>query len=367
MISVSLNPTISKKPIADSVDFKSSSVSHKSKPIAISLRKSVRKQKILPRFEIEFFDFDYKFAFDIVEIEGDLSSGEIVLYLKFSGNIIQITLSGEWCDNEGLHINDYGFGIEKSGKTPIDVFLINTLWAMLNLSAKVKINIPDFKQEATMSFDMNVNEISEFLQTGQIAYRLMVIEKTFKIKLPFPKFVDGKEVENIAFCYHAVVEREFDWLCNNLTFFPLSTNEYADLLPPTNSSFPLTFPTQDENRYIFGHLLNLKQLIVEVAQAIVVNYEEARQKMLALSGESVEVIIKSVTGKMRYKTINTPTLPKNAFSREIQKLIDLEEQLDSVCFEKYLDSFSNAFEDLTDEQVQAVTERPILEEEAFNF
>ena len=353
----------------DGAEFKSLSISHQSKPIAISLRKakSIQKQRTLPCCEIEFCDFSSKFIFEIIEIEGDFPSNELALYLKFDENVLKITLSGNWRD-KGLYLTHYGFSVAKQGETPTAVFLLKTLWAMLGLSSKVKVKIPVLNQEATMYFDNNLNEISDFLQDRQIAYRLMVIEKTLKVSLPLPNgFISGVDIENIAFCYKAIVEREFDWLCNTLTFFPFSTAENADLLPPTNSSFPLTFPTQDEIRVIFGYSLNLKKILIEIDKAIVVNYEEAQQKLLALNGEPVEVIVKSGNGKMRYKAINVPTLSKNAFSREIQKLIDLEEKLDSMYFEKYLNSFSNAFEGLTDEQIQAITERPDLEEEAFNF
>jgi hypothetical protein len=369
MITVSRNSTLNKPPFINDAEFKSLSISHQSKPIAISLRKakSIRKQRTLPHCEIEFFDFGSKFIFEIIEIEGELPSTELGLYLKFDDNVIKITLSGEWNDDEGLYVKNFGFDVGQQGETPNSVFLLKTFWIMLGLSVKLKIKIPVLNQEATMSFDTDLKAISELLQTRQIAYRLMVIEKTYGIRLSVPQFIEGRDIENIAFCYKAIIERKFEWFCDTLTFFPLSTTEYIDLLPPTNSLFLLTFPTQNETRIIFDRSLNLGQLFIEIDQAMVVNYEEARQKLLALNGAPVEVIVKSMNGKMRYKAINVPILPKNAFSREIQQLIDLEEKFDSMFFDKYINSFSNAFEGLTDVQIQAITERPDLEEEAFNF
>ncbi len=334
--------------------------------------KEISNQKQLSsRFEVVFPDFDSSFDFEIIKIFQNLESNNIIFYLKLSKSlIIKAILSGYWTQQKDpeFYLQKFDIELEKKDETPVTVFLVSTFWAMLSLGEKVVFSIPNSDFNFTNSFDLPLDEIGILLQERQIAYRLMVIEKALKTSLPFPDGgIDSRDIENITFCCNAIVEREFDWLCKRLTFFPLSTTEYSDLLPPTNSPFLLTFPTGNEKKAIFGRSINLGQLLIEIDQAVVANYEEAKQKFLLLNGEPVEIVVKSMNGKMRFKTINVPTLSKNAFSREIQKLIDLEEKLDSMYFEKYLNSFSNAFEGLTDEQIQAITERPMLEEEAFNF
>ena len=86
MITVSETLTPTAVPfISNGTDFKSSSISNQSKPIIIPRRdkfKLIDKQKISHRFEIEFPDFDYKFSFEIIDIKGEVSASEIVLYLK---------------------------------------------------------------------------------------------------------------------------------------------------------------------------------------------------------------------------------------------------------------------------------------------
>lgn len=330
---------------------------------------STRKQ-ISSSFEATFTDFNYTFNFEI--ISQSLEDNNVIFYLKLFDIVdIKVTLTGYWTKqkNPNFSVRTFNIEVEKNYETPISVFLLSTFWAMLNLSKSVKFNIPDSNYSLSSNFNHSLNKISDFLQDRQISYRLMVIEKALKVSLPLPNgFISGIDIENIAFCYHAIIKREFDWVFSKtLTFFPNSTLDNSDLLPATNSAFPLTFPTKEEIRVIFGHSLNLRQLCIEIDQAIVVNYEEAKQKMIALTGEPVEIIVKSANGKMRYKSINVPALPQNAFNNEIQNLIDLEEKLNSVYFETYLNSFSNAFEGLSEEEIQAVTERPSLDEEAFNF
>lgn len=322
MITVSRNSTLNRQPFINGAEFKSLSISHQSKPIAISLRKakSIQKQQTLPHCEIEFLDFDSKFIFEIIEIEGELPSNELALYLKYDDNVLKITLLGEWNDNEGLYVNNFGFDVQQQGETSYSAFLLKTFWAMLGLSAKLKIKIPVLNQEAIMSFDTSLNAISELLETRQIAYKLMVIERTYGISLNVPDFIEGEDIGNIIYCYHSIIDRKFEWFCNpNRKVGEVETENFS--------------PS------IFGYQINL--------------------------GTQRASVIK--IGKVQIESMTTPTLPKNAFSRELQKLIDLDSKFDSMFFDKYLNSFSNAFEGLTDEQVQAITERPTLEEEAFNF
>lgn len=68
-------------------------------------------------------------------------------------------MAGDLNDNEGLSINNFGLSVEKQGETPLSVFLLKTLLAILGLSIHVKIKIPVLNQEATMSFNTNLKEI----------------------------------------------------------------------------------------------------------------------------------------------------------------------------------------------------------------
>jgi hypothetical protein len=321
MISVANTSTVSPMLFESSYGFKSSSIQSQSKPTAKSLIESdlIKVQQNPRRFEITIPDFDYKFNFEIIDTTCDIGS-EIVFYLKFNENVIKAVLSGELQPNKGLSINKFGFSDEVQGKTPISAFRLRTLWVMISLSKEIRIRIPSLNQGDTMSFDINLNKISEMLKFRQIAYRLMVIEKTFDIRLPFREFIASEYVESIAYCFHSIVDRKFDW----------HRNAKAQIG---------SVQTYYEKKEIFGKIINLGQQKITVSRY----------------------------GVAEIESITTPALPKNAFSKDIQKLIDLESKLIDAMFEKHVNSYSNAFEGLSDEQIEVLTERPILEEEAFNF
>ena len=377
MIIVSKNSTPNVVPYinGNGADFKSLSISHQSKPIAISFRKTklIEKEKTPTSFEIKFSEFDSRFKMEIIElkitgIEDISSSNEMILRLKFNQNIIKAVLSGYWKEKEGFYTQGFGLAVEQKGETPASVFLLSTLWAMFGLSSQFKVQLPTFNYEFTTSFGSPLNEISKQLRTRQIAYRAMVIEQALKVKLTYSNdFIEGEDVGSITFCYQAIVEREFDSIYKSKIVPLIASEEYLSLLPNENKPFPLNYAPECFTKNIFGYELELGLMEGQIENAVLDNFEEAKEKLSKLDGSEVLVYLRSLNGMIRFKSVNVPTLPKNAFSREIQKLIDLEEKLDSMFFDKYLNSFSDAFEGLTDEQIQAITERPTLEEEAFNF
>jgi len=370
MITVA-NPTTTRSlPYVNGYGFKTSQISFQPSLSAVSLRKlkSIEKQKTAPSFEIEFSEFDFNFKLEIIEIQNDFSSNEITLFLKFNRNIIKAVLNGYWKENEGFYLQGLSLGIERQGETPTSGFLLKTLWAMFGLSSKFKIKIPDFKYEFTTSFDVPLDGASDGLSHRQIAYRLMVIEKTLRVKLPFPKgFINGEDIESIAFCYHAIVNREFEWFAI-LRNIPWTANrESLAWLPNTSEPESVTFRPEFVSKTIFGFDLPLGIMTGKIEKAVIDNYEEVKNNLSKLDGEIVNVEQRSVNGKIKMISLDVPSLPQNAWSKEIQKLVDLESKLDEMLLDKYFNLASSTLDGLTQEQKEAITERPKLEEEAFNF
>ncbi len=272
---------------------------------------STKRVNITKSIEISFTDFEQTFTFEVIKEEK--LSKVLIFNVKLNDEILIFTVE------KNAEKNNYKLktklGIEPKKNTPNSLFLVSTLHAMMALSVKTRIKSNTFDFTVLPNFELN--KISQFLQQKQATYRLMVIEKTFNLSLSVP---DNHDVSSVNYCYHSVMDRKFDWICN------------------ANAEVGFT-ETGNETKEIFGTPIDL-----------------GKQKFTLTSYKLASV-----------ESITTPTLPKNAFSKDIQELIDLDEKLDSMMMDKYLNSFSNAFEGLTDEQIEAITERPTLEEEAFNF
>lgn len=324
----------------------------------------------ISRCNISFSDFAEVFSFEIVDIVGNEFSEQIFFNLECEDRFfVHMKLNGFWelGKEPEFQLTDVDWSFEEKENNPTSAFVLNTFIASLCLSDKVKVEIPTIDYWFEVSVPTPLNKISEILQNRQLAYRLMVIEKAFQTSLPFPRrFIEGEEVENIAFCYHAIVERQFEWTFNSITLFPPAIEENLKYIPPANTSYHATFPVFNREKVIFTHELFLGQFLIDIEKAVIENYEEVKANFARLNGEPVIMIIKSLNGKIKYTSLNAPSLPKQAWKSEVQKLIDLDEKLNSVFLERYFKLAASTLEGLSEEQKESITERPKLSIKGFD-
>lgn len=319
---------------------------------------------------ISFSDFAHIFRFEVADVIGDEFSEQIVFKLESAdGFFVEMKLNGFWeLEKEPkFQLSDVVWSFEEKENKPTSVFVLETFLAILCLSDEVKVKIPviDYSFEVSVSRPLNV--ISGILQSRELAYKLMAIEKAFHTFLPLPlRTITGEEVESIAFCYHAIVDRQFEWVCESFTILPAAIEENLKYLPAENISYHLTFPTLNEIRIIFNRQLFLGQFLIDIEKAVIENYEEVKAKFAELKGQPVKMVIKSLNGKIKYTSLNAPNLPKKAWKTEVQKLIDLDEKLNSVFLERYFKLATSSLEGLSEEQKESITERPKLSINGFD-
>jgi hypothetical protein len=328
-----------------------------------------------PSCKLEFSDFDTDFEFEVSDVEGSLDSNEIILYLNLDNQVtLKATLEGTWEKSKANGIpnfqtKNFGLRLVEKLETPISTFLSSTLWAMLGLSTKFKFTFPIFNDYyLNASFELPVDEISKLLQERQIAYRLLVIETALGIELPFPQEpIDGKDVENIAFCYKAIVDRKFKWPAP-LIFSPLQANkENLTSFPETNEPIPIIVGQELVIKTIFGSQINLGIMGFREENSVIDNYNEAKEHLQSLDNEIVTIERRPINGTITIISADIPHLPQNPWSEKLQKLIDLESKLDEMILDRYFTLASSTLEGLTEEQKKEITKRPDLDEEAFDF
>jgi hypothetical protein len=319
-------------------------------------------------------DFNYGFALDLVDFDWEEFSPIAQLKLKIADDVfVKLVLTGSWEKHENIeqstfHLNDVGVALENTSEIPLSNFVAATFWAMLGLSKNCSISIESINYNFNLAFDIPISKISDLLQERQIAYRLMVIEKALEIQLPFPRrFRSGEEIGNIAYCYHSIVDRNFEWHFEPTVIPWLATQMYQSILPIKNEPFQMQYGPEPFGKEVFGQPIFLGLQVGKIKNYVIENFDEVKNAVSKLDGKEVLAKVRSKDGVMQIESVTTPELSMTAFSKDIQKLIDLESKLIDAVFEKHVNSYSNAFEGLSDEQIEVLTERPILEEEAFNF
>jgi len=352
----------------------SSKIKTKPEPVSFSsLQTFVEKESFLCK--LKFTDFDADFEFEIFNVEGSLESNEIVLSLSLDKQAsVKVSLEGYWKQlkpniEPNFHITNFGMKLYEKLETPISMFLNSTLWSMLGLSSGFIIEFPSLNNyNLSSSFEMPIDEVSKILQERQIAYRLLVIESATGIKLPFPHgFIDGKDIENILFCYKAIVERNFNWFASSTTIYWDANEVSLSWFPETKKPTSVTFRPESITKSIFGVDVPIGILTVKINTAVIDNYDEAKEKLSRLDNESVNIQQRSIDGTITMISVEVPQLPKNPWSEKLQKLIDLDTKLDEKILEKYFNLASSTLDGLTEVQKEEITKRPELDEEAFDF
>ncbi len=332
------------------------------------LTKIAEKKK--PFCTISFSGFDNIFRFEIIEIIYDHFSDEIIFKLE-AENIffIQLKMNGYWefDEEQKFQFDDIDWSFEEINHSPTSAFLIETLKAIFCLSDVIKVTFSSIDYWFKVSVSASLDNISKILQIRQIAYKLMIIERAFDISLPFPRrILTSKEVEDISFCYLTIIDREFEWAVESYTFFPFATEENLNLLPSDNTPCQLTLPILNGTKVIFDNMINLGNFLMEFENALIKNYEEAKENLAKLNGQPVKMNIKSLDGKVKYIALNAPQLPKNPWNKKIQKLIELDEKFNSLFLEKYFNLAASTLEGLSAKQKKAITERPKLSIKGFD-
>lgn len=315
-----------------------------------------------PDFSISFDSFQLSFGFEVVDLRWALDSSEIVLVLNHAGLIlVSATLIGYWSKNEvpTFHLNEVSLNLVEKPNQPLSVFVASTLWAILGLGLPVGIDIPLLEYHLSTSFEIPVGQVQTLLEERHLAERLLVISSVSGAMFLIPTgYIDAADVESIAFCYHAIVDREFDWRANTLTLFIPPRSEYSSMLPDTDRKFDLKYPSTHERRTIFGQALNLGQFWVEAKAARVVNYESVMRQMQLQRAEPVEVVIEPDDAKLRFKAIDTPRFNASRFPEELNTLRGVSEKIQDILLTKYFRLFSATVDGLNSDQIEAITRRP---------
>lgn len=322
------------------------------------------------RLHILIPDFHFDINLPIVEIVfiEEQNVCEVKMLIVDGVNLI-IRLSGEINEYEGkILVREIGqFIIEnKLTARALPSFVALTFIAMVSLASEVLLKLPETTSRLHASAESPLKEISWMLQSRQITYRIMAIEKALEIELPMSSIrIRGEDVVNISYSYHSIIERSFNWE-HIPTLYPLSaTQDVLSGFPKMQEISPLEFPPIQVVEQIFEKDINLGYQKAIIENAVIENYEQAKKELEMQDGHIVNILVRSLNGIIKIESIDTPRLPENPWNEQIQKLIDLDSQLDDEVVRRFNELVASTLDGLTEEQKIAITARPELDETAF--
>ena len=320
-----------------------------------------------PYLYIEFPTFDCRLGAAIGEIglKSDLVSVQLTLDECVA---LKLVLSGKLID-DGTEFSVEGAALQAAliEERPRADFVAATLSALLGLSEKVRLHIPEIGLDVERRFELSLLEVSQQLQARQIDYRLMVIEGATGLQFAMPPSgFSGEEIGDISFVYYAITQRSFVHVLNHVQLLTRANQESFDFVLHINTSGVV--PPLDPKivtRMILGHSVALGPQTYTINDAYVENLDSVLKELAENDGHEVVVTVRSCGNAAIYHLPEAPRLPPTPWAPEIQALVDLESRLDAEVFDRYNGLAAASLANLTDEQIAALTERPELDESAF--
>lgn len=273
-------------------------------------------------------------------------------------------------DADNLQIREVSINFDVTEHTPRAHFVAASLYAMLPLAGPIRVVIPVIQVDVTVTFSTPLREVSDLLRGRQTYFGLMVIERAAGLRFEIPGDIPGEEMNSISFAYHAIMEREFDWLAKFITTpVPATEETFAVMnnmkpIEPGGSVYKLRFNPISEIRTVLGQKVDLGLRTLFLDDAVILNREEVLRELSKLDGHIVEIVVRPLSGMGRYLTPEAPRLPDSPWDEKIEACIMLEDKLNESLAAKYNELAASTLEGLTPEEIKVVTERPTLSEDA---
>lgn len=321
--------------------------------------------------EITFPYFHLSLPVSLVEISPTPGSRQITIKVEVDNDVWMVCLLNQGLTNGHATADTeatvyFQKSVDPTTDHPRAAFIELTLQAMLWLAGSAQLRIPTLGGDIQLSFTAPLREVGQALSHRQLAYRLMVIEQAFDLRLANTFYVPADVAERVDFVYHAVTDRSFDWQFIQ-GMFPYQATEQAELLlsdseQPNDCLLNLVYFYEE----LLGNTLSLGPAKITVKDAVIANTEELRHELKLLDGHEFQVCIKSLTGTANYHFPDAPHLPINSWDELVGNLVKLQDKLVDSFFNAVNELAAATLSDLTEEEKAAVTERFSFDEEAFD-
>ena len=316
-----------------------------------------------------FPDFDFRLDISntlLTEVEPGFVvakvhvDADVFLHMKFAGGLAE----------GATEFQPAGVFLQmESEKRPRAEFVATTITALLGLSEDVRLVIRSSGIDLSLNLnniDLALPTISQMLQRRQTAYRLLVIEEAMGMHLSLPSTLSSKDINAIAYIYHAIVDRSFVWPFKEAVAVLHATERGLEALNALNQK-PIRVPLGPFTRTLFEESISLGPENVTIEDGFIERLNEVREELATNDGHEVRAVVRSLGEQAIYELPQAPRLPDREWGPSIETLIQLDSQLDARLVERYHALAAATLDGLTEEEKAAVALPPELDEEAFQM
>jgi hypothetical protein len=288
------------------------------------------------------------------------------------GVLAFLTLHNERSNGGGddLQIRSASLSFQVTNHKARTHFVHDSLYALLGLAGPITVSVPGMKNGLGLNFRVASPEISKLLQLRQIEFGLMVIGKACGVDFDIPPHISGEEMNSISFAYHAIRMHQFEWRVNSI-IQPTPAREdmvawFQNLRSAeSNGTYKLMFGPSLLTRSVFGQKISLGQQTIFIDDGVIESQDNVRSELAKRDGHIVQIRVIPRSRKGRFVFTNTPRLPEEPWDKMIETLVGLEDSLDERLAARYNEMATSTVADLTPDEIELVTARPELSEDAY--
>lgn len=299
--------------------------------------------------EFVFSGFGYTLSAPIVDLSSSADFQRMTAQVDLDENVWTICeLNGQRsADSEGVRIQGVTIRIEVAADNPRAHFVASSVQSLLWLAGPVRLRIPELRFDGLLNFTAPLEQIADFLQRRQAAYRLMFIEQVCDQSLSLPPFLSEVDLEALSFAYRAISERSVLQPFHQ-NAFPFRADERTRALLEDDRPFRYHLVLEQLGHELFGHTLQLGPATFTIEKAVFANPDEVRQELVQLDGHDFQSPIKSLSGTATYEF---PAASRFAaeWDKLVEDLLALETELDEAFFQRVNQLAAGSIPDLAED------------------
>jgi hypothetical protein len=307
--------------------------------------------------EFGFPEFDYSFTTPLIDLTYTPDSRRVTARVAIDKSVTMIwTLNGEPAPEGGkMLLKEATVDFEMESGRPRAEFFADTVNALLWLAGPMRLRIPGVRLDGHLNFKAPLKKASELLRHRHAAYRLMLIGIAFDQEIPVPVEISDSDWQEIAFAYHAIVDRSFAWTFMRERFPIQDKGEAQKLLENGGNPFHFHLELDDFRLKLPGRQLSAGQATIDIERARILNAAEIKRQLESPNGRELQAFVFILTGNAECEFHDAPRLPEMESDKHLAEFIDLEAPFDERICRAYDQLAASTLEGLTEEQVAAVT------------
>jgi hypothetical protein len=299
--------------------------------------------------------------------EPTIAADRLVTKFAIDEHVIFIlTLFGEQVeDGFGFRAKTYLLHSKVTEPRARGHFVASTVLAVLGFAGSIGLKIPDLGIQTSLDFKPPLAQIGDFIRRRDIAYKLLVLERTTGKDFGWPEMYTLEEFGQLTRIKRAIVERAFIGPVDPEVLRVPADREVLAWVESFEQSPRQVFGPVELSSKIFNQVIPLGDVKIVVDDAYIVNAEQVCREVSAGDGREVEVIVSSRSGVGLYETPEAPRLPDSPWDAKIEVLASLEKALDEELIERYNTLAAATLSGTNEEERAFMTARPELDVDAF--